>query len=218
MRIDEVLQVPETNDHIESRVGVGEGFTLCEDQSCRGGLSLRFPQGHIRHLDYGLITLGEYRSDGQPAGITPRLKTQGTDLQFAGISVQQIEDLSLARWKKLIWNIPFNGLAVIKNSMTDALVKDPQTRRLCKKIMNEVACASAVCSRKIDRVFIEKMLLYTENMTPYAPSMKLDFDRGNPMEIESIYGNPLHAAKEKGVLMPETEKLYKQLLELNPAA
>jgi 2-dehydropantoate 2-reductase len=45
--------------------------------------------------------------------------------------------------------------------------------------------------------------------------MKLDFDRGNPMEIEAIYGNPIRAAKAAGVAMPETEKLYRQLLALN---
>ena len=58
----------------------------------------------------------------------------------------------------------------------------------------------------------------TSVLAPYATSMKLDFDRGNPMEIESIYGNPLRAAKSNGIAMPETEKLYHQLLELNPSA
>jgi 2-dehydropantoate 2-reductase len=174
--------------------------------------------GHIRHLDYGLITLGEYRSDEKPGGLTPRLETLGADMTFAGLSIQLIDDLPLARWKKLVWNIPFNGLSVIKNSMTDILVKDPPTRALCKTLMNEVADAAEACTRQIDPAFINKMLEDTEKMKPYAPSMKLDFDRGNPMEIESIYGNPLRAAKTQGVFMPETEKLYSQLLALNPSA
>jgi 2-dehydropantoate 2-reductase len=173
--------------------------------------------GHIVHLDYGLITLGEYRLDEQPGGLTHRLNGMGDLFSQAGISIQLIEDLALARWKKLVWNIPFNGLAVVKDSMTDALVKNPKTRILCEKLMNEVAHASAVCSRPIDSSFITKMLNDTERMAPYAPSMKLDYDRGNPMEIESIYGIPLHAARSKGISMPETERLYRQLLELNPS-
>ena len=56
------------------------------------------------------------------------------------------------------------------------------------------------------------MIADTEKMEPYAPSMKLDFDGGRPMEIESIYGNPLRAAKAVGIEMPETERLYRQLL------
>ena len=59
------------------------------------------------------------------------------------------------------------------------------------------------------------MMIDTEKMAPYATSMKLDFDRGKPMEIESIYGNPLRAARARGIAMPETEKLYQQLLKLN---
>jgi 2-dehydropantoate 2-reductase len=185
-----------------------------------GGLcflcSTKVGPGHIHHVDYGLITLGEYRADGLPAGITPRLEQLGAAMQSAGILIQLIEDLPLARWKKLMWNIPFNGLSVVKNCLTDELMRNPETRALCRTLMDEVAAASAVCARPIEPEFIEKMMDYTEKMTPYAPSMKLDFDRGNPMEVESIYGNPIRAAKAAGVAMPETEKLYRQLVALNP--
>jgi 2-dehydropantoate 2-reductase len=170
--------------------------------------------GHVRHLDYGLITLGEYRSEGNPGGITPRLQQLGSDMSAAGISIQLIEDLPQARWKKLVWNIPFNGLSVVRNSLTDALVKEPETRTLCQTLMSEVLAASL---RPIDSNFIENMIQHTEEMKPYAPSMKLDFDRGNSMEIESIYGNPIRSAKARGIAMPETEKLYHQLLALNPS-
>ncbi len=186
-----------------------------------GGLcflcSNKIGPGHIRHLDYGLITLGEYRIDGRPGGITPRLEQLVSEMQSAGISAQPIEDLLLARWKKLVWNIPFNGLSVTRNALTDQLLKEPKTRRLCEILMKEVAAASAACARPIEAAFIEKMITDTEKMKPYAPSMKLDFDRGRPMEIESIYGNPLRAAKTAGVEMPETEKLYRQLLRINPS-
>ena len=170
--------------------------------------------GHIRHVDYGLITLGEYRPDGNPGGITPRLEMLGDAMQSAGIEVQLIEDLPLARWKKLVWNIPFNGLSVVKDALTDALVIEPESRALCRTLMNEVATASV---RPIEQEFIDKMILHTEKMEPYAPSMKLDFDRGNRMELESIYGNPIRSAKARGITMPETEKLYHQLQKLDPS-
>ena len=99
--------------------------------------------GHIRHLDYGLITLGEYRSDGSPGGLTPRLETLAGKLKSAGISIQLIEDLALARWKKLVWNIPFNGLSVVRNALTDALVTHPESRALCQTLMDETAAAAA---------------------------------------------------------------------------
>jgi 2-dehydropantoate 2-reductase len=193
---------------------------IVDPRNIIGGLcflcSNKLGPGHIRHLDYGLITLGEYRADGQPGGITERLGKLGCDFKSAGIPIQLVEDLALARWKKLVWNIPFNGLSVVRDVLTDQLVKTPGIRSLCETMMNEVATAAAACARPIDPAFIEKMMADTERMEPYAPSMKLDYDRGNPMEIESIYGNPIRAAKAKGVPMPETEKLYGQLVALNP--
>jgi 2-dehydropantoate 2-reductase len=184
-----------------------------------GGLcflcSNKIGPGHIKHLDYGLITLGEYRSDNQPGGFTPRLRRLGSTLQSAGVSIRLEDDLPLARWKKLVWNIPFNGLSVVTGLLTDQLVRDPGLRQRCHTLMNEVAAAAAACTRPIDPAFIEKMIVDTEKMKPYAPSMKLDFDRNRPMEIESIYGNPLRAAKVAGVAMPETEKLYQDLLTLS---
>ncbi len=186
-----------------------------------GGLcflcSNKVAPGHIRHLDYGLITIGEYRADGTAGGITPQLRAVGAMLMEAGIDVRLEDDLPLARWKKLVWNIPFNGLSVLHNTLTDELVRDPAIRARCEALMREVAGAAAVCARPIEDRFILKMLTDTEKMEPYAPSMKLDYDRGNPMEIESIYGNPVRAAKACGMPMPETEKLYHQLLAINPA-
>lgn len=172
--------------------------------------------GHIRHLDYGLITLGDYRADHHPAGITPRLEQLSNQLQSAGITVRTVEDLMLARWKKLVWNIPFNGLTVVHGALTDQLLNDPDIRRLSRILMQEVADASAACARPIEQAFIDKMMADTEKMESYAPSMKLDFDRGRPMEIKSIYGIPIRLAADAGVAMPETERLYRQLIELNP--
>lgn len=173
--------------------------------------------GHIRHLDYGLITVGEYRADGAPAGTTQRLARIGDTLEKAGIPIRLVDDLAQARWKKLVWNIPFNGMSVLHNTLTDTLIRTPETRDRCLEMMHEVSRAAAACARPIEDSFIEKMMKDTEKMKPYAPSMKLDNDRGNPMEIESIYGNPIRAAKARGIDMPETEKLYHQLRELNPA-
>ncbi len=167
--------------------------------------------GAIRHLDYGLVTLGDYRADGRPAGITPRLRSIGGILQEAGIPTRLVEDLPLARWKKLLWNIPFNGLSVAHDALTDVLVADPTLRALCRELMEETAAAAAACARPIESAFLEKMMSDTERMKPYATSMKLDYDRGLPMEIDSIYGAPLLAAKAAGVAMPETEKLYRTL-------
>lgn len=201
--------------------GLGLEEQLCAispSSTILGGLCFICSQkkgpGHIHHMDYGLITLGEYTSESEPVGITDSVRSVETLLKDAGVKVQPIEDLIHARWKKLVWNIPFNGHSVVENKLTNELLEDPITRKRCIAMMHEVAAASQACSQPIDESFIQKMVADTESMKPYAPSMKLDFDHGRPLEIECIYKNPLEQATAAGVNMPETQKLYDELCGL----
>jgi ketopantoate reductase len=52
-------------------------------------------------------------------------------------------------------------------------------------------------------------------MTPYYTSMHLDRRNHQPMEIESIIGEPLRRGRQKNIDMPETEKLYEGLTALD---
>ena len=63
----------------------------------------------------------------------------------------------------------------------------------------------------VDEPFVEKMMAMTRVMTPYSPSMKLDFDFHRPMEIEYIYSKPIAIAKEAGFHMAKLEMLEQQL-------
>ena len=44
------------------------------------------------------------------------------DLRAAAIEISLCEDLLLARWQKLVWNIPYNGLSVVLDATTDRLM------------------------------------------------------------------------------------------------
>ncbi len=171
--------------------------------------------GHIHHLDYGAITLGEYSPNYQPLGITETLRQIAGDLEKAGIPIQFTEDLLLARWKKLVWNIPYNGLSVILNARTDEIMENEQTRILSEQLMREVVAVAAAYHREIPETFIQKMLDHTANMKPYITSMKLDYDYNRPLEIQSIVGNPLGAAIAKNIPVPKMEMLYAQLNFIN---
>ncbi len=171
--------------------------------------------GHIRHLDYGQIVLGAYQPGDVPAGITPEMEQVAADFRQAGIALRLEPDLLLARWQKLVWNIPFNGLSVVLNAQTDALMANPAARSLAFSLMQEVAAAAAAVGRTIPPDFLETMLTHTENMCPYRTSMKLDYDAHRPMEIETMFGNPLRVAQAKAVATPKIEMLYQQLLFLS---
>jgi 2-dehydropantoate 2-reductase len=163
--------------------------------------------GHIRHLDYGLVALGEFAT----RGISGRMRAIASDLQRAGIPTELAEDLAVVRWQKLAWNIPYNGLSVVLNATTDELMTTPHTRQLVEAIMWEVVADARVCGAAVSDDIVPKMLANTEKMIPYRTSMKIDFDERHPMEVETMFGNPLRAAQEAGAQSPLIEQLYQQL-------
>jgi 2-dehydropantoate 2-reductase len=171
--------------------------------------------GRIEHLDYGTVALGELSNDGKPVGVTERMKQIAEDFRQAEIEVQLADDLRLARWKKLVWNIPFNGLSVILLEETNRLVGDPSLRPLVETIMNEVAQAARADGRSITDEFVSTMLDHTEAMKPYKTSMRVDFDHHRPLEVEAIFGAPLRWAKERNVPMPVVESMYRELVYLD---
>jgi 2-dehydropantoate 2-reductase len=167
--------------------------------------------GHVRHLDFGYVAVAEHRTGG-PAGVTPAVEAVVADLVGSGTQAGAEPDLALARWRKLCWNMPFNGLSVVLDAATDQLIRDPDTRALAVGIMTEVvAAARATTGRPLEDGVVEAMVAHTEAMVPYAPSMKLDYDAGRPMEIDAIYGAPRRAAEAAGCPMPLSSALEAQL-------
>lgn len=171
--------------------------------------------GRIDHLDYGQIKIAEYAANYKICGITPPMELLERDFTKAGVEVVLAKDLLLSRWQKLVWNIPFNGLSVILDARTDELMAHGQTRVLVEELMQEVALGASASDRDISPDFLQYMLALTEKMTPYRTSMKLDYDSGRDLEVETMFGNPLRQAASNGVILPKISTLYHQLLFLS---
>ena len=77
--------------------------------------------------------------------------------------------------------------------------------------------AAEAYGRFIDPSFVPLMMETTDRMASYKPSMKLDYERGLPLEMDTIYRNPLRAAKEAGVECPLIRELYEALRHLDQA-
>jgi 2-dehydropantoate 2-reductase len=135
----------------------------------------------------------------------------------AGIKVTPTPDLRRARWEKLVWNIPFNGLTVVLNTTTDRLVGHPETRRLADDLMREVQAGAHACGYLVSDAHRASMMEHTDQMRPYSPSMKLDYDAGRRMELETMYARPLRRAAEHGMALRKIDALYQQLAFLDAA-
>ena len=169
--------------------------------------------GRVNHQCYGNINLANYSCrDGQ------LFQAILSDFANAGIAAAQVP-YEEARWKKAVWNMPFNGMTVALNTRTDLLLKHPSTRQLIRDLMMEVVEASrALGVTGVDEEFVEKMISMTDSMTPYSPSMKLDFDFHRPMEIHYLYTRPIEMARAAGFRMRKLEMLEAELKFLQTGA
>lgn len=162
--------------------------------------------GLIRHQCYGNINIGNYSCRDREF-----FNRMLTDLQRAGIAAAEV-DYATARWRKAVWNMPFNGMTVALDTRTDLLLKNPATRHLIREQMMEVVgAAQALGVRGLDEKFVDKMIADTQTMTPYSPSMKLDYDNGRPMEIYYLYTRPIAEARKAGFDMPRLAMLEAEL-------
>lgn len=179
-------------------------------QSIAGGMaficSSRVGDGHIAHYDYGSLRIGFHQRENDEIGEQIR-----DDFTQAGIAIEMVPDLNQARWQKLVWNVPYNGMTVVLSTTTDRLMKNPDSRRLVRDLMMEVINAARCCNAQIGEDFVETMLKFTDAMTPYAPSMKLDYDSKRPMEIQAIYTNPVKTALKAGFEMKKVAVVEQEL-------
>ena len=167
--------------------------------------SAKVGPGHIRHQDFGSMNLGNFSCPED------RFEALLSDIRDAGLTAAEVPYLE-ARWKKAVWNMPFNGMTVALNTSTDKLLNTPATRQLIyDQMMEVVGAAQALGVSTLTSEFADKMMETTDRMVPYSPSMKLDFDCGRPMEIEYLYSRPIAEARKAGFEMPKLAMLEAEL-------
>lgn len=161
--------------------------------------------GHVVHECYGSINLGNYSCPQE------RFAEILADFRKAGIQAAEVP-YAEARWKKAVWNMPFNGMTVALNTSTDRLLKNPATRQLIyDQMMEVVGAANALGIHALTKEFADKMMQMTDEMVPYSPSMKLDFDFHRPMEVYYLYTRPIMEARKVGFDMPKLAMLEAEL-------
>ena len=175
-----------------------------------GGLAFiatnRTGPGEVVCFHPGSVTLGEFGRP--PAGRTRALAAL---FEAAGVKTSVVENLFAARWRKLVWNIPFNGLAVVHRCATDRLCVDPALAAEVRALMREVQAAAGRLGFAIPDEFLRQQYDVTPPMGAYRPSSLVDFLAGREVEVEAIWGEPLRRARAAGAETPRLEKLYGEL-------
>lgn len=165
--------------------------------------------GVIAHLANGALSLAP-ALENSPAALKVA-EDVAAFLQESGLKVRAEKSLRTERWKKLMWNVPFNGLSVVMDAPTDKLLEHVPTRNLIHDMMEEVRGLAEACGHPVAAEITEAMLTATEKMPSYRPSMKQDADAGRPMETAEIYDQVLQAAADQGMTIPLIRSLTVQL-------
>lgn len=161
--------------------------------------------GVIDHLDLSGLNVGNYNA---PQETIDRMIAEMVSADIDARNVDYLE----ARWRKLLWNMPFNGLSVALHTDTDALVRNAATRRLLRAMTQEVIeAAHAVGVKGLTDRDADAMIEMTTKMRPYKPSMRLDWDYHRPMEVYYLYTRPIEEARRAGQDMPLHRMLEAEL-------
>ena len=167
--------------------------------------------GVIEHQGYGAVALGEF--DRYPE---PRSHDIAWEFKRCGITARVVADLAAERWRKLVWNIPFNGLTILASlgkppggeaTVADVL-SDPSLSYLATRLMDEIIAIANHLGHAIPMDYAALQMKRTAEMGPYKPSTLLDFLAGRPLELEAIWGEPYRRAFNAGVAAGRLETLY----------
>ena len=170
----------------------------------------RTAPGEIVHLDHGTISVGEFRRP-----ISPRVQALADALNAAEIEAHAVDDLATERWRKLVWNVPFNGLAIASGGATVAdVLNDLHLRQEARALMDDVLAGARSRGLEIPDEFANFQIERSWSMGPYQPSSLIDWREGRPVEVEAIWGEPLRQGLAAGASMPRLALLYALLLRL----
>lgn len=190
----------------------------------------RTEPGVIHHIDHGAVVLGEFGRIPQP-----RTHQIASLFRDASISCSITENLAQAHWEKLTWNIPFNGLGVASAAgkeavltgqihpgvplgpclTTDKLLADPDWEQLVRELIREVIAAGRTLGFKLHDDLEQTQIVRTLTMGAYKPSTLIDFERGQPLELQSLFLEPLRQAQVAGVTAPRLYALCQVLSKLD---
>lgn len=131
----------------------------------------------------------------------------------AGVTTEQHDNYLDLKWKKLLWNMVFNGLCVTHEKTAGRIAIDytDLVRDLGQEVINIAAAYGVTITPEYLQGFIDDA---KERLVEFEPSMSGDFKKRTPMEIGHIYGNPIEAADAKNVACPLLKGLYKELQSL----
>jgi 2-dehydropantoate 2-reductase len=162
----------------------------------------RISKGEILHLAYGRLTLGNF-----PGSVSNKTNLLCELIRQSGIECTAVVNIVTERWKKCVWNAPFNPLSVLSGGLPTLDILQSQ-EAFVRSIMQEICRIAEALGNQLPDDIVEINIENTYRMPPYKTSMLLDYENGHLMETEAILGNAVRAANRNGITCPYLESVY----------
>jgi len=122
------------------------------------------------------------------------------------------------RWRKCLWNTPFNPLSVLANGADTMTILDAEGGEdLIRALMAEVITVASADGYPMDPGLIDKNIEGTRKMPPYKNSMALDYLNDRPIELDAVLGNIVAIAQKHGIAVPHLTTVLTTLRMRQPA-
>lgn len=167
---------------------------------------------YCKHVGIDEMMFGIFKSNTTPRSVSePILHTFVDAYKRDDNKITIDENVELSRWYKLCYNSVFNTVCAIVDldaSRCQIAGGNDLLRTLIKEIVKIAASEGYILdSEKVEYIFHKSDGLF------YHPSMQIDKEKNQLMEVEIIVGNPLRIAQKNGVDAPNLSLIY-QLLRL----
>lgn len=96
----------------------------------------------------------------------------------------------------------------------NSLLSDPKWESRVRQLMNEVRSAAGKIGYEIDAGLAGQLITRTRTMGPYKASTLIDYEKGYPLEMDSLFREPLRQAREASSSTTLLDRLVLILEEL----
>ncbi|MEE8434684.1 MAG: 2-dehydropantoate 2-reductase [bacterium] len=163
--------------------------------------------GTIRHQAMDRLIFGELGG-----GTSPRAEAVHAMLAACEIPAELSPDIRKEIWTKFVVFNAFSGACSVTRLPGKALVDDPDTRALFMDAMQEVMDLAERQGIALDSDLPAKFASMADGYPPQLkPSMLIDLEQGNRLEVESIQGATVRLGKRLGVPTPVNRVIYAAL-------
>lgn len=167
--------------------------------------------GHVIHDDPDKFHVGAFHNPELDVQYE-RQKLEDFAAVYSGskvVEAEVVDDIMLYRWRKMLWNGIFNPMCAITQLNNAAIRRFGGEHSLIRPGMAEMAAIAKADGYDLGEGIVDEMVDATPIELSFRPSMLVDVDKGNPVEVEVILGNALRVARKRGVSTPILDNTYR---------